>query len=87
MSYYAYQQNDGIDWPRFFIIWFVLPGIGLLIAAVLNLAFAAIAQWLWSIFCSYLHLPEMGFWQMWAILMFLSIIASVFKGKTEVKND
>lgn len=53
----------------------------------LNLIVAAIAQWLWSLFCPYLHLPEMGYWQMWGLLAFISIIATMFRTNINMKNN
>ena len=57
------------------------------IAAGLNLILAAIAQWLWSLFCPYMHLPEMGYWQMWGLLTFISIIATMFRSNVNMKSN
>ena len=61
--------------------------ITLFLSAVLNLVFALIAQSCWNYFCEALHLPPLGYWQMWAVLMFLSIIAGIFRNNVEIKKD
>lgn len=48
-------------------------------AAFLIFGFAYFAMLFWNMFCDYAHLPEIGYWQMWGLMMFLSTIASVFK--------
>ena len=59
----------------------------LVVAAGLNLILAVIAQACWNYFCEALHLPPLGYWQMWTLLVFLSIIAGIFRNNVQVKND
>ena len=53
------------------------------LAAVIIFGVAYLAMLFWNMFCSYAHLPEIGFWQMWGFMMFLQIIAATNSMKVE----
>ena len=61
---------------------------------VLSVAFAALlifggaylSMLFWNMFCGYVHLPEIGYWQMWGLMMFLEIIATIFKSNAKSEN-
>ena len=59
---------------------------GLALATVLIFVGAFFAQLFWNMFCGYVHLPKIGYWQMWGLMMFLDIIATIFRSKVELDN-
>lgn len=76
-----------IDFGRFIGIFITIPLIVIGLAAAFNLILAIIAQACWNYFCGALHLPTLGYWQMWCLLFFLSIVASIFRNNVSVKNN
>ena len=73
----------------FTIVGIVFGGIlfSLLLFAAVNLAAALIAQVTWNMFAGYLKLSEIGYWQMFGLLMFLCTIKSILSTKIEPRDD
>lgn len=69
------------------IIGFVFGGIilSLLLLAGASLIGAFIAQAMWNMFAGYLKLGDIGYWQMFGLLMFLCTIKSIISTKIESK--
>lgn len=61
--------------------------ISLLLFAAVSLVAAVIAQETWNMFAGYLKLGEIGYWQMFGLLMFLCTIKSILSTKIEPRND
>ena len=61
--------------------------VSLLFSAAVSLIGAFLAQVTWNMFVGYLKLGEIGYWQMFGLLMFLCIIKSILSTKIESKND
>lgn len=55
-------------------------------AGIIFLGFAYIAMLCWNMFCPYVKLPEITFWQMWAFMCFLSLIFNTAKVNVEVNK-
>jgi len=71
------------------IVGVVFVGIlgSLLLLAAVSLIAAIIAQETWNMFAGYLKLGEIGYWQMFGLLMFLCTIKSILSSKIEPRND
>ena len=71
------------------IVGIVFGGIlgSLLLLAAVSLIGAVIAQETWNMFAGYLKLGEIGYWQMFGLLMFLCTIKAVLSSKIESRND
>lgn len=71
------------------IVGIVFGGIlvSLLLLAAVSLIAAVIAQETWNMFAGYLKLGEIGYWQMFGLLMFLCTIKSILATKIEPRND
>lgn len=71
------------------IVGIVFGGIlvSLLLFATVSLVAAIIAQETWNMFAGYLKLGEIGYWQMFGLLMFLCTIKSILSTKIEPRND
>ena len=71
------------------IVGIVFGGIlvSLLLFAAVSLVGAIIAQETWNMFAGYLKLGEIGYWQMFGLLMFLCTIKSILSTKIEPRND
>lgn len=71
------------------IVGIVFGGIlvSLLLFAAVSLVAAIIAQETWNMFAGYLKLGEIGYWQMFGLLMFLCTIKSILSTKIEPRND
>ena len=71
------------------IVGIVFGGIlgSLLLLAAVSLIGAVIAQETWNMFAGYLKLGEIGYWQMFGLLMFLCTIKSILSSKIESRND
>ena len=71
------------------IVGLIFAGLlcSLLIFAAESLVIAVIAQETWNMFAGYFKLGEIGYWQMFGIIMFLCIIKSVLCMKIESRND
>ena len=71
------------------IVGIVIGGIlgSLLLLAAASLIAAVIAQATWNMFAGYLKLGEIGYWQMFGLLMFLCTIKAVLSTKIETKNN
>ena len=61
--------------------------ISLPLFAAVSLVAAIIAQETWNMFAGYLKLGEIGYWQMFGLLMFLCTIKSILSTKIEPRND
>lgn len=61
--------------------------ISLLLLAGVSFIGAFIAQAMWNMFASYLKLGEIGYWQMFGLLMFLCTLKSILSTKVESKNE
>lgn len=53
------------------------------LAAVIVFGAAYLAMLFWNMFCSYANLPEIGFWQMWGLMMFLQIVVATNSMKVD----
>ena len=71
------------------IVGVVFVGIlgSLLLLSAVSLIVALIAQAAWNMFAGYLKLGEIGYWQMFGLLMFLCTIKSILSTKIEPRND
>ena len=71
------------------IVGIVFGGIlgSLLLLAAVSLIGAVIAQETWNMFAGYLKLGEIGYWQMFGLIMFLCTIKSILSTKIEPRND
>ena len=71
------------------IVGLVFGGIfvSLLLLAVVSLVAAIIAQETWNMFAGYLKLGEIGYWQMFGLIMFLCTIKSILSTNIEPKSD
>ena len=68
----------------------VLTIVGVVFVGILGsllLLAAVIAQETWNMFAGYLKLGEIGYWQMFGLLMFLCTIKSLLCSKIESRND
>lgn len=61
--------------------------VSLLLLAAVSLIAAVIAQETWNMFAGYLKLGEIGYWQMFGLLMFLCTIKSILSTKIEPRDD
>lgn len=61
--------------------------VSLSLFAAISLVAAVIAQETWNMFAGYLKLGEIGYWQMFGLLMFLCTIKSILSTKIEPRND
>lgn len=70
------------------IIGIVFGGIlgSLLLFAAVSLVAAYIARETWNMFAGYLKLGEIGYWQMFGLLMFLCTIKSILSTKIESRE-
>lgn len=60
--------------------------ISIVFAVLLIFGGAYLSMLFWNMFCGYVHLPEIGYWQMWGLMMFLEIIATIFKSNAKSEN-
>ncbi len=69
------------------LIWITVMTIfiSLLIEAGIILILAILAQECWNMFCGYINLPAISYWQMFGLMMFICFIACPLntKFKTE----
>ena len=73
----------------FTIVGIVIGGIlgSLLLFAAVSLIAALIAQETWNMFAGYLKLGEIGYWQMFGLIMFLCTIKSILSTKIEPRDN
>lgn len=66
----------------------VIVGISLTLAIVAIVLFggAYLAMLFWNMFTPYLGIQNIGYWQMWGFMMFLTMISFIFKAKVTVKQ-
>lgn len=71
------------------IVGLVFGGIlvSLSLFAAVSLVAAVIAQETWNMFAGYFKLGEIGYWQMFGLLMFLCTIKSILSTKIEPRDD
>lgn len=72
----------------FTIVGIVFGGIlvSLLLLGAISLIAAVIAQETWNMFAGYLKLGEIGYWQMFGLLMFLCTIKLILCTKIETEE-